>query len=136
MSDPRSRAEILTFNMIQFGLLLMRVGTILYYLVQARRHIKHSGGNNKMNDRFTYATLIALAAAFLADLVTRSFDLTGEIAYFEDITVINDWLVENKAEIRVLKIVTRQFSYCFQNIALVFNIGRWYLLLKTLMQTL
>lgn len=67
------------------------------------------------------------------NLFPRTLSLAGKIApYHEELNFINDFLAENKLALNVINVVGRQTTYFLQNVALVLNVARWILLLKSM----
>ena len=126
-SDPRSSSEVYVSVIIRFLLLILRGIYLVYFLLKAKMHLSQS-----QSDKFTRATLISMAIAFILNFIFRTLSLTTQLIFINDSS--QDWRRENFNAFHVIMRITQGLSYTLQNCSLCYNIARWYILLESLKQ--
>ena len=124
-SDPRSSTEVYVSVIIRFLLLILRGVYLIYFLFKAKMHLSQS-----QSEKFTRATLISLALAFVLNFIFRTLALTIQLLAINDAS--QDWIRERFNAINVIMRITQGISYALQNCSLCYNISRWYILLESL----
>ena len=125
-TDPRSPAEVYASFVIIFLLFILRGFYLINFLMKSKRHLSLSN-----SDKFTRATLIYLAIAFVLDyiyrVITKSIQL-DQYVQGESKNAMSQQIYDLYEVTRF----SRALSYALQNCGFSYNIARWFILIETL----